>query len=118
MEKLMIIVIFFLGVMSVVVAIIALFKKLGSGSGEFAFMGIQISGTGAPSIFLFAGLVLMFSGRSWYHSLGKVVTLTQAVARTETEKAVVEKDQAVDAARSLKSALDRDVAATRCPAAS
>ena len=78
--------------------------RLWQGSGGFVFGGFKVSGSGAPIIFLFVGVILSFSGRSWYHSLNQVDTLQKTVVRTEAEK-----KEFADAAVGLKTSLDQQI---------
>ena len=105
MEKFMVLVLFFLGVVLVLVAIVALFKKIASGEGSLDLPGIKLSGKGAP-IFLLAGVFFSWSGFAWYHSLNQVHTLTQTVASTQEER-----NEFADAATKLARAGDEQAKA-------
>ena len=93
---------FCLGFALVIISIIALFKKFSSGQFTIKLPFFEMSGVGAPAIFLIVGLVLIFSGRGWSQSIGQVGQLTQTVAKTEAEKS-----EMTDAAAGLYSALNR-----------
>ena len=62
MEKVIIGVTFFLGVGLGIVAVVALFTKRGDGKGRLKLPGFEISGTGAPILFLLVAAVLVLSG--------------------------------------------------------
>jgi hypothetical protein len=84
MEKFMVLVLFFLGIFLVLAAIVALFRKAQPGEGSLDFMGVKLSGKGAP-VFLLSGVFFSFSGYGWYHSLNQVHTLTNRVATVQQE---------------------------------
>lgn len=101
MENFMVLILFFLGVVLVLVAIIALFRKVSSGEGSLDFLGIKLSGRGAP-IFLLAGVFFSWSGFTWYHNLNQVQSLKQNVVTTQQEK-----DEFADAAAKLARQVDQ-----------
>ena len=68
MEKVIIGVTFFLGVALGFVAIVALFTRRGEGRGTLKLPGIELSGTGAPILFLLVAAVLVLSGFGWASS--------------------------------------------------
>jgi hypothetical protein len=55
MEKFMVLVLFFVGIFLVLAAILALFRKTQPGEGNLEFMGVRLSGKGAP-VFLLSGV--------------------------------------------------------------
>ena len=97
MEKFMVLVLFFVGIFLVLAAILALFRKTQPGEGNLEFMGVRLSGKGAP-VFLLSGVFFSFSGYGWYHSLNQVHTLTNRVATVQQEK-----NEYADAAANLAS---------------
>jgi hypothetical protein len=105
MEKFMVLLLFFIGVLLIITAIVALFRKVQPGEGSLEFAGVKLSGKGA-SVFLLAGVFISFSGYGWYHSLNQVHALTQTVATAQTEK-----NEYADAAATLASSLDQEVKA-------
>jgi hypothetical protein len=96
---------FFIGIVLILAAVVALFRKVQPGEGSLEFAGVRLSGRGAP-IFLLAGLFISFSGYGWYHSLNQVHVLTQTVASTQAEKT-----EYADATATLASRLDQEVRA-------
>ncbi|MGH7163811.1 MAG: hypothetical protein ACREID_10040, partial [Planctomycetota bacterium] len=57
---------FLMGVVLVLVAAFALFrKKLAAGKGSLKLGGIELSGTGSHILFLLVGAVLLMSGFGW-----------------------------------------------------
>jgi len=118
MDKAMLVTIFVLGVVVVVVSIITLVKGIGTGQkGKVSLPGFELSGTGAPIVFLLVGVVFTLSASRWYHDLNQVTTLTQTVATTEADK-----NELADAAAALATSLDQqkevtEAFRTRIPAA-
>ena len=108
---------FFSGVGLAIVAVVALFMKLGRGKGSLKLLGIELSGTGAPILFLFVGGALMLSGFGWASSREEVAAKTQEVAEKEQEKvAVVREASELDASLSKQVELNRELI-TRVPPA-
>ncbi len=105
METLMVLLLFFMGVLLILAAVVALFRKVQPGEGSLEFAGVKLSGKGAP-VFLLSGVFFSFSGYGWYHSLNQVHALTQTVASTQTEK-----NEYADATAKLASRLDQEVKA-------
>ncbi|MBI1852305.1 MAG: hypothetical protein HYR85_18335 [Planctomycetes bacterium] len=102
MQSIIIGVTFFLGVVVVIVAIVALFKKITGGKGSLKLPGgIEISGTGASIVFLLVGAVLVLSSFGW------AATQKEVVAK---EKQVVEKDQTIASERKEKNEILRETA--------
>jgi hypothetical protein len=103
MEQFMVLLLFFIGVLLILTAVVALFRKVQPGEGSLEFAGVRLSGKGAP-VFLLAGVFFSFSGYGWYHSLNQVHVLTQTVASTQAEK-----NEYADATATLASRLDQEV---------
>lgn len=107
MEKLMVLLLFFIGILLICTAVVALFRKVQPGEGSLEFAGVKLSGKGAP-VFLLSGVFFSFSGYGWYHSLNQVHVLTQTVASTQAEK-----NEYADATATLASRLDQEVKTRR-----
>ena len=93
MQKAMLIIVFFLGVALVIVWVVALFKHFSGGEGKLKILGMELSGTGAPAIFLVVGVALLLSSVAWYGSINRVATLTAANTNVTQDR-----DQYLDAA--------------------
>lgn len=106
MEKFMVLVLFFIGILLILAAVATLFRKeQPGGEGSLEFAGVKLSGKGAP-VLLLSGVFFSFSGYGWYHSLNQVHTLTQTVASAQ-----VEKNEYADATAKLAGRLDQEVKA-------
>jgi hypothetical protein len=99
MEKFMVLLLFFVGVLLILTAVVALFRKVQPGEGSLEFAGVRLSGKGAP-VFLLSGVFFSFSGYGWFHSLNQVHALTKTVSTTQAEK-----NEYADAAARLASTL-------------
>jgi hypothetical protein len=107
MERIMVLLLFFIGILLIATAVIALFRKVQPGEGSVEFAGVKLSGKGAP-VFLLSGVFFSYSGYGWYHSLNQVHTLAQTVAATRTEK-----NEYAEAAATLASRLEQEARARR-----
>jgi hypothetical protein len=96
MDSIMFVVTFVLGALVLLVAVVALFKKKGSeGGGSLEFGGFKLAGTGAPSVFLLVGVVLMLTGVNGYAAINKNHTLTEANADLTTTNSTLKTTVAV-----------------------
>ena len=111
MQMVIIAVTFFLGVAFGIVAVVALFTRHREGKGTFKFAGVELSGSGAPILFLFVGAVLMLSGFGWASSQKEVAAKDKEVkAKThQVTEAVQEKTQAVREAAKLYRSLEKQL---------
>jgi len=79
---------FSVGVLLVIVAVIALFKKMGQqGTGEFEVLGLfKFKGVGGSIVFLFVGATLMMASAGWSTTSQEVSRKQQQVDKLQTEK--------------------------------
>ena len=106
-KTVMIVVTFCVGIVLILVAVVALFRRVGGKQGgSLSFLGATVSGSSAPALFLVVGAVLALAGFGWASSQADVkkanadlVVKEKAVkdAKVETEKATDEKRRAVEA---------------------
>jgi len=80
---------FVLGVLIAIVAIVALFKNKKGGEGSLKFWGIELSGKGAPILFLLVGATLV------------IVTLRWATSETEVETAQEEERKCLEETKKI-----------------
>ena len=99
---------FFLGVGLGIVAVVALFTKRQEGKGRLKLPGIELSGTGAPILFLLVAAVLVLSGFGWASSRQDVVQKEQ-----ERAEAVQAKIEVVREAKKLNASLKKQVELNR-----
>ena len=108
---------FFLGVGLGIVAVVALFTKRQEGKGRLKLPGIELSGTGAPILFLLVAAVLVLSGFGWASSRQDVVRKEQERAESVQAKIeVVREAKKLDASLKKQAELSR-VRRARVPAA-
>lgn len=94
MEQVIIGVTFFLGVGLGIVAVVALFTKRQEGKGRLKLPGIELSGTGAPILFLLVAAVLVLSGFGWASSQKEVVVKERQRAEAVQAKTAVVREAA------------------------
>ncbi|MFQ5926660.1 MAG: hypothetical protein ACE5MH_04410, partial [Terriglobia bacterium] len=117
MERVIIGVTFFLGVGLGVVAVVALFTKRRDGKGRLKLPGIELSGTGAPILFLLVAAVLVMSGFGWASSQEEVVVCGQERAEAVRAKIEVAREAAkLEASLTKQAALNRELTARVSPA--
>ncbi|MCM2332903.1 MAG: hypothetical protein NDI82_03040 [Anaeromyxobacteraceae bacterium] len=101
----MIAVTFAMGVVLVLVAVVALLRKIGSGEGgSLEFLGVKLSGGSAPVLFLGVGAVLLLSGFGWASSRAEVAQKAGEVVQ-KTAEAQRAGEQAREAELARKKAL-------------
>jgi hypothetical protein len=105
----MFVVTFALGAIVLVVAIVALFKKKsGDGGGSLEFGGFKLAGTGAPTVFLLTGVVLMLSGVNGYAAIEKNRSL-----KSTNETLLADKSSLSDSVATARSDLQVERTRTR-----
>lgn len=108
MEQVIIGVTFFLGVGLGIVAVVALFTKRQEGKGRLKLPGIEVSGTGAPILFLLVAAVLVLSGFGWASSQKEVV-----IKERQRAEAVQAKTTVIREAAKLEASLRKQVELNR-----
>lgn len=127
LKTVMIAVTFVMGVVLVLVAIVALLKKIGSGEGgSLEFLGVKLSGGSAPVLFLGVGAVLLLSGFGWASSRAEVAqkagevlqkTVEARRAGEQAKEAELAREQAVKDLGKLQVEYQKEAALLRMLAA-